>query len=145
MPKLQSFFYCMGVEQNANNGTNLINVVPFFNIEFLPSTFSFTSAFTIIDLDLGKHLVKFEFLDPQDNIIALKDNASFDMAQLMKNDPSEGLSILPDSHKAILGILSFNNVIFRVKGTYTGKLYLDGEIIAEVPIYTGQKKQSNNC
>ena len=145
MPKLQSFIYCLGAEQNANNETNLINVVPFFGIEFWPSTFSFTTAFTIIELDSEKHILKYEFYDPNNNIIVSKNDAPFDMALLEKNSQGASIVALPEKQKAILGILSFNNVVFREKGVYKSILYLDGEKIGEVPIYAGERTQFHRC
>lgn len=94
----------------------------------LPGNFSFVVAFSILDLEPRKlYKLTIELLDPNGNHVIPKQDMNFDYA------PPEG--IVPKIHAGAVN-LSFNNVIFRVPGTHTFSVSIDGNAKSlEMPVF----------
>ncbi len=141
MARMSNFIYCINAEKvSANNGqfggVNAIGVLSALTPEFVPGTFSFSIIFSILDIDIsGNNTIQVVFLEQGEEKV-LVDSGIITIPPI-----TDAIDIgLPDEYKGVDMSMDLRNVIFETEGLYNTKVYFNGNLLAENPIYVKGKR-----
>ena len=141
MAKLTNFIYCIGAERiPSNNGKgdaiNAMGILSVLTPEFVPSTFSFSIIFSILNIDLNKNntiQILFSKEGSQDKLV---DSGTVTIPP----STEKGDIQIPDEYKGLNMSMDFRNVVLDTEGLYKTEIYFNGELLEEKPIYVKGKR-----
>ena len=143
MAKLTSFVYCLNVERikpadGQGENINAMGLLTALIPEYIPGTFSFSIAFSVLDIDVASsnNNIRIVFLRKDGDLIVV-DSGIINLPKL--EDPNE-ISI-PNEFKGLNMSMDLRNVVFEKEGVYTTKIYFNGDLLHESPIYVKGKRK----
>ena len=118
MSKIDNFVYCLnaGTLPNDNNIVAITGIKSSFLLDFVPSNFTFSIAFTVLNIGDEEHNIKIIFEAPSGNVVAGTENI---MIKAFKTND------VPDEWNGVNVTLSFANVPIKEEGVYNTKILLD--------------------
>lgn len=125
--EIVSFTYCEDVQNNECGKSVIIAPIQMLTPVSLPTNYSFTVSFGIYDIPKDGFEIRLDFFDSEENAI------SENKMMFPPIDEKEVLDI--DSPLGVQINMGFRNLIFRNEGKYISKIYLNGELYGEYPIY----------
>lgn len=125
--EIVSFTYCEDVQNNECGKSVIIAPIQMLTPVSLPTNYSFTVSFGIYDIPKDGFEIRLDFFDSEENAI------SENKMMFPPIDEKEVLDI--DSPLCVQINMGFRNLIFRNEGKYISKIYLNGELYGEYPIY----------
>jgi hypothetical protein len=140
MAYLTTFVFSEDTNQelvNQNKILHVINPQNVFRPQFVPSAFSFSVTFGLIDLDPDKkNTIRFTLNAPNENEKYVVDTGNIDL------DPNHAFDRrLPIEANGFMMNMDFRNVPFRIEGKYLAKVNVNGELVGEYPVFVYGQEQ----
>lgn len=134
MPRISTFMYAERTEPNQQGQMTITNPLITINPMFVPGMFSFSIIFGIVDINNDSdHTIQITFNSPNDEDTPL---INTDVISLQNRViPLENEVDLPLEQKNLMFNLDFRNVVLKTEGLYKSKVYIDGTLSGEYPIY----------
>lgn len=140
MVRLNNFIYCLNTERIFNErreeNINAVGVLTALVPEFVPGAFSFAIIFSVLGIDLS-----------QNNNIQITFSKDGDKEPMVDSGvvvlpPDKGDSGLglPDEYKGVVMSMDFRNVIFETEGVYNTAVFINGQLLANNPVYVKGKR-----
>lgn len=126
MPSIATFVYSENT-QNQDNKLCIVGPLVVFKPPVIPSMYSFSMTFGIIDMDIKiDHTIQIVFVDPDNSIV-------FDTKVINMPRQSEEIG---NNNSDVIASVDCRNALLKLEGTYTSKVFLDGELMGIYPIQT---------
>lgn len=137
MAFVSTFMYCENAQViPQNNGENKMHIqgpMHIFTPMFIPSLFSFTVVFGLLDVDLENQRSFRLTFGPEESPLLIDTN----WIDIPKNhDPIQ--SALPPEMRGFMMNLDFRNVPFEKPGLYKSEVFFNGKKLGEYPIMVHQ-------
>ena len=133
MPKVSNFVYCLEAKREEDSTNKRLNANGIFStliLDFMPSNFSFSIVFSVIDVDFD-----------EDNKIRVCFKKKNEKAFII--DTGDIKITLEESLDPVFGVdvsFDFRNVAFQEEGDYESKIYLNGEEVYLAPLRVQKRK-----
>lgn len=145
MATITNFVYCLNVERSIsqNGKSESITARGILNAltpEFIPSTFSFSIIFSVLDIDTSKNnTIRILFQKKEDNATPIIDSGIMPFG--IKSDSRDKL--IPQQFKGVNVGMDLRNVILEHEGIYETKIIVNDEESFQYEIYViGKRKVS---
>lgn len=140
MKKLMNFLYCDNVERTQiANGGEILNAMGIMSVlipEFIPGSFSFSIAFSVIGVDVTKeNMVQVVFYEKSNNTI-LVDTGAITIPPTTRDSQV----MIPEEYHGLNMSMDFRNVVFEKEGLYSTKIVFNGDVIGENSIFVKSKR-----
>lgn len=132
MAYISTFVYCENIQNEPSpNGSKLhvIGPMQIMTPAFIPSMFSFSVVFGILDIQLNKpHTLRYIFKGPKAEEQPIIDSG--DIVLPIQENNAE----LPDEMKGFMMNMDFRNIPLQYEGEYTSEIYFDEVSLGMFPI-----------
>ena len=134
MAKVENIIFCLQAVNMDEQGVTAQNILNALNPEYIPGLFTFSDIVSVLDVDseIG-HQIEVDFADPEGNSVVHIEGS-------MPPLPTDN-SNLPKEYKGIDISMNWNNVNFKISGSYELTLKLDGQCIGNKSIFVKGKNE----
>lgn len=134
MAKVSDIIFSLNATTLPNGGANASTILTALNPEYIPGLFTFSVLVFLLDLEPGKEMnLSISFVDPNG------DNAAYIESPIQyEGDDSN----IPQEYKGLNIGVDWKNVNLKVSGLYKLQVAVNGDILAEKPIFVKGKNES---
>lgn len=137
MAHISTFIYCEDTQQiqvgtqKSQLKINLIGPMQIMTPMFIPSMFSFSICFGILDFDMSvPHKLRVVFKESKE-----KEKPIIDTEDMNFSIPIQEKKIaLPENMNGSMINFNFKNIALRHEGTYCTSIYFDDSLLGDYPI-----------
>ena len=133
MARVSNFIYCLNTITSENEA-NVFGVLSAITPEYVPGTFSFSVFCSILDLNVGNHIVKMQFINPDEEVLLDIEGTIPYEEQCNSNLPQEQMGINIGS--------SWQNVVLKKSGVYKTVVTIDGIECGTYEIFVKGKNEA---
>ena len=127
MAKIDTIIFCSDSQSIMNGQLTINNPFTNFGFKFLPTQFSFSIVFRIMDYDAGKHTLRIKLKNKESDEV-LVDTNSINI-ELQKN------KLVPPNHNSTNISLNLKNIVLSCEGSYVAEVLFDDQLLIEGSFY----------